>query len=239
MDPHAAMYRRLLSVFSAEAAERIHRVNGALLALERGDGGTDHTEALTGIMRELHTLKGAGGSVNLEDVETLSHDLESVFGPILEGERELSHPIFAVAYRTLDAIGELIAAAVEERAADVDLGALVTEMHDAADGTVAESPPPPDANPAEQGSADRTDADPIEAVDHASLLRSLAELQEPFGDEDAAFGEELSALSSEPPARPADQPRHEPEDEEEPTGFAPTTPNEVEPTVDGFERTDG
>ena len=28
------------------------------------------TEALTGIMRELHTLKGAGGSVNLEEVET-------------------------------------------------------------------------------------------------------------------------------------------------------------------------
>ena len=33
MDPHAAMFRRLLSVFSSEAAERIHRVNGALLAL--------------------------------------------------------------------------------------------------------------------------------------------------------------------------------------------------------------
>ena len=163
-------------------------MNGALLALERGDEGTDHTEALTGIMRELHTLKGAGGSVNLEDVETLSHDLESVFGPILEGERELSHPIFAVAYRTLDAIGELIAAAVEERAAAVDVGALVTEMHDAADGTVAESPPPPDANPAGQGSADEPDADPTETVDHASLLRSFADLQEP------AFGESACGL---------------------------------------------
>ena len=233
MDPHAAMYRRLLSVFSAEAAERIHRVNGALLALERGDGGTDHTEALTGIMRELHTLKGAGGSVNLEDVETLSHDLESVFGPILEGERELSHPIFAVAYRTLDAIGELIAAAVEERAAAVDVGALVTEMHDAADGTVAGSAPPSQAISAQQDPAERTDADPIETVDQESLLRSFAELQEPFGDEHAAFGEELSALSSEPPAQPADQLLHEPE--EDPTGFEPTTPTEVEATGDGFE----
>jgi two-component system, chemotaxis family, sensor kinase CheA len=232
VDPHAAMYRRLLSVFSAEAAERIHRVNGALLALERGDEGTDHTDALTGIMRELHTLKGAGGSVNLEDVETLSHDLESVFGPILEGERELSHPIFAVAYRTLDAIGELIAAAVEERAAAVDVGALVTEMHDAADSAVTESAPPSDAISAQRDLADRTDADPIETVDQESLLRSFAELQEPFGDEHAAFGEELSALSSEPPAPPADQLHHEPE--EDPTGFEPTTPDE-EPTVDGYE----
>ena len=47
MDPHAAMFRRLLSVFSSEAAERIHRVNGALLALEREDETTDRTEALT------------------------------------------------------------------------------------------------------------------------------------------------------------------------------------------------
>lgn len=238
MDPHAAMYRRLLSVFSAEAAERILRVNGALLALERGDEGTDHTEALTGIMRELHTLKGAGGSVNLEDVETLSHDLESVFGPILEGERELSHPIFAVAYRTLDAIGELIAAAVEERAAAADVGALVTEMHDAADGTVAESPPPSNAIPAGQGSADEPDADPpTETVDHASLLRSFADLQEPaFGEAHAAFGEELSALSNEPPARPANEPQHErAKDEEDVTGFEARTPDEIEPAVEGFE----
>ena len=61
MDPHAAMYRRLLSVFSEEAAERIHRVNAALLALERGDEDVDPGEARTGGMRELHTLKGAGG----------------------------------------------------------------------------------------------------------------------------------------------------------------------------------
>lgn len=142
MDPHAAMFRRLLTVFSAEAAERIQRVNAALLALERGDEDLDVPEALTGIMRELHTLKGAGGSVNLEDVETLSHDLESVFGPIQRGERGLSDTVFAVAYRTLDAIGEIIAASVEERAAAVDVPALVAQLRGAADGLEAPGAPP-------------------------------------------------------------------------------------------------
>src|SRR5262245_12659875 len=128
------MFRRLLSVFSEEAAERIHRVNAALLALERGDEDLDVGESLTGVMRELHTLKGAGGSVNLDDVETLSHDLESVFGPIQRGERALSPGVYAVAYRTLDAIGEIVTAAVEERSAAVDVSALVTQMRAVADG---------------------------------------------------------------------------------------------------------
>jgi len=147
VDPHAAMFRRLLTVFSAEAAERIQRVNAALLALERGDEAVDVAEALTGIMRELHTLKGAGGSVNLEDVETLSHDLESVFGPIQRGERDLSDPVYAVAYRTLDAIGEIIAAAVEERSAVVDVPALVAQLRAVADGL--EVPGTPTAPPAD------------------------------------------------------------------------------------------
>ena len=199
MDPHAAMLRRLLSVFSAEAAERIHRVNGALLALEREDETTDRTEALTGIMRELHTLKGAGGSVNLEDVEILSHDLESVFGPALEGERELSPAIFAVAYRTLDAIGELIAAAVQERAAAVDVPALVTQMQAAANGSTEIAP-----TAAPEGSIDEThDPSSIDDVDHGALLRSFAELQEsPLQEEqDPTLGDEFSALSNaaEPP----------------------------------------
>ena len=211
MDPHAAMFRRLLSVFSSEAAERIHRVNGALLALERDDETTDRTEALTGIMRELHTLKGAGGSVNLEDVELLSHDLESVFGPVLEGERELSPAIFAVAYRTLDAIGELIAAAVQERPPAVDVPALVAEMHAAADGSGAGTTPPAepvadtapdveadaDADPTADGSADGPeDLSSGADVDNASLLASFAELQgSPFDEEHSVFGEELSALA--------------------------------------------
>jgi two-component system, chemotaxis family, sensor kinase CheA len=137
----------LLTVFSAEAAERIQRVNAALLALERGDEAVDVAEALTGIMRELHTLKGAGGSVNLEDVETLSRDLESVFGPIQRGERDLSDSVYAVAYRTLDAIGEIIAAAVEERSAVVDVPALVAQLRAVADGL--EVPGTPTAPPAD------------------------------------------------------------------------------------------
>jgi two-component system, chemotaxis family, sensor kinase CheA len=196
MDPHAAMFRRLLSVFSSEAAERIHRVNGALLALEREDETTDRTDALTGIMRELHTLKGAGGSVNLEDVELLSHDLESVFGPVLEGERELSPAIFAVAYRTLDAIGELIAAAVQERPPAVDVPALVAEMHAAADGSGAGSPPTAEptsvADEAPNPVVDEANDTPTSTANtegdaedtDATADRSLEEPEDPSSDAD-------------------------------------------------------
>ena len=254
MDPHAAMFRRLLSVFSSEAAERIHRVNGALLALERDDETTDRTEALTGIMRELHTLKGAGGSVNLEDVELLSHDLESVFGPVLEGERELSPAIFAVAYRTLDAIGELIAAAVQERPPAVDVPALVAEMHAAADGSGAGTTPPAepvadtapdveadaDADPTADGSADGPeDLSSGADVDNASLLASFAELQgSPFDEEHSVFGEELSALAETARAAEFGDPHDEATDGDaatqavEPAG-EPEDESEIESEIEG------
>jgi two-component system, chemotaxis family, sensor kinase CheA len=213
VDPHAVMFRRLLTVFSAEAAERIQRVNAALLALERGDEDLDVAEALTGIMRELHTLKGAGGSVNLEDVETLSHDLESVFGPIQRGERGLSAAVFAVAYRTLDAIGELITAAVEERSPAVDVAALVVQLRDVADGLEVPSAPSPVVHTEEEPVAEpepeaaspfadlvvdaatdtadeaRTEVEE-DVVDHGALLASFADLHDnPFASEFAALAE--------------------------------------------------
>jgi two-component system chemotaxis sensor kinase CheA len=184
------MYRRLLSVFSAEAAERIQRTNAALLGLERDDGSVERAEALTGIMRELHTLKGAGGSVNLEDVETLSHDLESVFGPIVQGERDLNPAVFAVAYQTLDAIEEVIAAAIGDRSPSVDVPALLAAMRAAADAsaTVAPTPvvstvaPTQPSSPADESPAE-TDVSPDE-IDREALLGAFAELQGgPFGDD--------------------------------------------------------
>ena len=230
MDPHAAMFRRLLTVFSAEAAERIQRVNAALLALERGDEDLDVAEALTGIMRELHTLKGAGGSVNLEDVETLSHDLESVFGPIQRGERVLSASVFAVAYRTLDAIGELITAAVEERPPAVDVPALVAQLRAAADGPETPAAPSPVVDADEEPVAEPETASPFadlvddaatdtadeartevedDVVDHGALLASFADLQDnPFAGEFAALAEPEVDRS---PLDPLDAPPRDPE----------------------------
>jgi two-component system chemotaxis sensor kinase CheA len=212
------MYRRLLSVFSAEAAERIQRTNAALLGLERGDGSVERAEALTGIMRELHTLKGAGGSVNLEDVETLSHDLESVFGPIVQGERDLNPAVFAVAYRTLDAIEEVIAAAVDDRSASVDVPALLDAMRAAADAsatvaptqtvsTVAPTQPSPPADEPE----DETEDFPDE-IDREALLGAFAELQDgAFGDD--VGGSWIDAPGTDEPV-PEDAPAGEPGEEE-------------------------
>ena len=250
MDPHAAMFRRLLTVFSAEAAERIHRVNAALLALERGDEDLDASEALTGIMRELHTLKGAGGSVNLEDVETLSHDLESVFGPIQRGERALSDPVFSVAYRTLDAIGEIITAAVEEREAAVDVPDLTARLRATADtltapeapstpspGPVTEPEETPDPRAADaspfarlideaQEAAREGETDPADGVgDHQDLLDSFADLQDnPFA-EFAALSEPSEGPGSVEPVQnePVDEPADAPDHEPS---------DDLEPTVD-------
>lgn len=137
------LYQRLLSVFSSEAAERIQRVNHDLMALERGAAGDEKAEALTEIMRELHTLKGAGGSVNLEPVEVLSHQLESLFAPVQSGDRALSPALADVAYRGLDAIQAVVEAAVQGRDHGVPVEDLLNAMRASVDAPAAPASAPP------------------------------------------------------------------------------------------------
>jgi two-component system chemotaxis sensor kinase CheA len=135
------LYQRLLSVFSSEAAERIQRVNHDLMALERGADGEERAESLTEIMRELHTLKGAGGSVNLEPVELLSHQLESLFAPVQTGERSLSPALVDVAYRGLDAIQAVVEAAVQGRDHGIPVEDLLSAMRASVDAPAPMAPP--------------------------------------------------------------------------------------------------
>ncbi len=134
------LYQRLLSVFSSEAAERIQRVNHDLMALERGVDGEEAAESLTEIMRELHTLKGAGGSVNLEPVEALCHQLESLFAPVQNGDRTLSPSLVEVAYRGLDAVQAIVEAAVQGRDHGVEVEDLLSAMRASVDAP-ATAPP--------------------------------------------------------------------------------------------------
>ena len=66
---------RVLGAFREEAGERLDRIVEGLLALERGTGGTD---AIHGLFREAHSIKGSAGMMGLDEAHEIAHALEDV-----------------------------------------------------------------------------------------------------------------------------------------------------------------
>jgi chemosensory pili system protein ChpA (sensor histidine kinase/response regulator) len=69
--------RELLEVFAAEAEEHLTRLSEAALTLGRAP---DDSAALAEARRVLHTLKGAAGSLGLDEIAALCHDSETRLG---------------------------------------------------------------------------------------------------------------------------------------------------------------
>jgi len=70
-----------LVIFRDEANERLDHIVDTLLAVEAGRAAAD---AIDGLFRDAHTIKGAAGMLGLDEVRALAHSMEDV----LESARE-------------------------------------------------------------------------------------------------------------------------------------------------------
>ena len=100
--------RELLQTFQAEAAEHLQTLNLALLSLEVCPEEPRRQELVQEAFRAAHSLKGAARAVGLEDIETLSHAMESVLQEARDAGKHLKPAVYDVLYDTLDNIGHLL-----------------------------------------------------------------------------------------------------------------------------------
>ncbi len=104
----------LLEIFSAEQAEHIQRIraitNGLPAMPPEARAG-----ALEEILRRAHTLKGAARAVGLETTEQLAHRLEALFGRTREAGSSLGEASLPAVHRGLDAMEDVLAAAIADR----------------------------------------------------------------------------------------------------------------------------
>jgi two-component system, chemotaxis family, sensor kinase CheA len=119
---------QLLEIFALEADERLQAMNHNLLALERPVDPAEREELLKAIFRDAHSLKGAAGMVDLEEISSIAHRLESFFGRLQRGETEPDATAFDLVYRALDAIGSLVRQGTAGEAADVNTAGLLVEL---------------------------------------------------------------------------------------------------------------
>lgn len=91
--------------FINEARELLQGLEEALLALE--DDMSD-LQQIGAVFRVMHTLKGAANMFGFENVGEITHDLETIYDKIRNGDGTLNKNILDVSLQSLDHIGNLI-----------------------------------------------------------------------------------------------------------------------------------
>ena len=147
--PNEELLRELLGVFSEEAEERLETADALLLEIERSDEA--RPEAFAKLLREMHTLKGSAAAVSLDDVSTVSHDLETFFTRIRDGEIPCEPASLDVGYHALREMRTMIRTAVTGGESGVDVAVLRERLSATAFGegaAASDVPSTPAAAPA-------------------------------------------------------------------------------------------
>lgn len=96
--------KQILKVFREETREISDRVTADLLALEEASPA-EAKKRIESLFREAHTLKGGAGSLGIEDIAALAHDIETLLGQCQRGERKFEPAYTDAILAAMDEVG--------------------------------------------------------------------------------------------------------------------------------------
>ncbi|MEJ1237080.1 chemotaxis protein CheA [Chryseolinea sp. T2] len=94
-------------IFLAEALDNFEEVNRLITHLEKHAGDKETVHAL---FRITHTLKGNALGMGYSGIAEMSHVLEDLFGEMRDGRVLMDESLFAMLFKAVDALGNLIQA---------------------------------------------------------------------------------------------------------------------------------
>jgi two-component system, chemotaxis family, sensor kinase CheA len=118
------------ALFLAESREHLSSCNQLLLKWERDQ---DAVEAVGGLFRSIHTIKGMGATMGFTGVAELAHRTESLLDALRHGRLTPDAGTFQLLFRAVDALGDAVEGAAVGRETALD-PALVIALDDATDG---------------------------------------------------------------------------------------------------------
>ena len=113
-----AFLRRLLAAFRQEADDHVKTMSDALRLLADPRQSARAAELGEVLFREAHSLKGAARAVDLVQVESLCHALETALARMRNGELAASPRLFELLHLTLDRLAQDVEAGVSGRPAE-------------------------------------------------------------------------------------------------------------------------
>ena len=115
----------LRDIYKTASEEHVQNLEDGLLHLEK----YPHDQAmLEEVLREAHTLKGDSRMLGVNDVETLTHQLEDTLAAVKRGETILSSQICDRLYQGVDAIRKLVHEAVTGESTGVNVFHVLAQL---------------------------------------------------------------------------------------------------------------
>lgn len=121
-------------LFLTESREHLSGCNQLLLKWEREPGDLD---AVGGLFRAIHTIKGMGATMGFTGVAELAHHLESLLDEVRQGRVAVGPETFELLFRAVDALGAAVEAAAAGREQAADAGLIAALDQATAPGGVA------------------------------------------------------------------------------------------------------
>jgi two-component system chemotaxis sensor kinase CheA len=128
--------RETVELFVEESREGFQRMEGLLLAAERGEAPRDMVATL---FRDMHTIKGTSGFLKLDKIRRLSHIAEDVLGQLRDSALAPSPALFAMMMLSVDALRGMVDCVHDhDDEGDTDISALEGALKAVAEGQTAE-----------------------------------------------------------------------------------------------------
>ncbi len=115
MDKHTETYKE-------EAYELLAELETSLLELEEKP---DDADLIGRIFRAMHTIKGSGAMFGFDDIASFTHEVETVFDLVRNGEMAVTKELIDLTLAARDQIRSLLDASSGETAADMARGAAI------------------------------------------------------------------------------------------------------------------
>ncbi|WP_319779656.1 chemotaxis protein CheA [Maridesulfovibrio sp.] len=158
-------------VFKEEAYELLGELETSLLELE---DVPDDMDIINRVFRALHTIKGSGSMFGFEAIAEFTHEVETVFDMVRNGELPISKPLLTLSLSARDHIYSMLESASGEGDSSVGNG-ILDGLRDVAAGALGEEEAEDDVSTADAELDQAVDA-PEDDKSEDLPLRSLYQI---------------------------------------------------------------
>ncbi len=125
----------MLSDFLDESQEYLSRLNDNLLTLDElasalsGDQSVQvDSTVLNEMFRDAHSLKGLSAMLQLDDINRLTHRIESIFDAARNGELGVSRPVIDLVFDAVDRLTQMVDHLSQPGASPVEYESILTQI---------------------------------------------------------------------------------------------------------------